>query len=253
MAAPQDPRPILLVIAKSPANIYGGRVEKILRKALTKFESMTTYKPVGMSKTEATMELPDTKRRLLDAAMKLMLRQGFTATTVDQICSEADLTKGSFFHYFESKDEIGEGALDYFYNRQQQQFAEAEFIRESDPLERIHGLLDFVIATMKGSQAQSCLCGNLAQELAHTHPRFRASCDDKFSRFAKLIETTLREARVKYRPKVDFNPESVSVMFVSLMQGSILLAKTMQDGKLIGHNLEHFRSYVDTLFGQTRK
>jgi TetR/AcrR family transcriptional repressor of nem operon len=206
-----------------------------------------------MSKTEATSEMPDTKRRLLEAAMSLMLRQGFTATTVDQICAEADLTKGSFFHYFKTKDEIGEGALDYFYSRQQQQFAEAEFVRLADPLEKIHGLLDFLIKSMKGPQMQSCLCGNLAQELAHTNPRFRASCDEKFSGFAKFIQTTLREAKVKHKANVDFNPESVSLMFVSLMQGSILLAKTMQDGKLIAHNLEHFRSYVDTLFGKTRK
>jgi TetR/AcrR family transcriptional repressor of nem operon len=206
-----------------------------------------------MSKTEATLEMPDTKRRLLDAAMALMLRQGFTATTVDQICAEADLTKGSFFHYFKSKDEIGEGALDHFYSRQQQGFAEAEFVKLADPLEKIHGLLDFIIQSMKSPQAQSCLCGNLAQELAHTHPRFRASCDEKFSRFADTIKATLREAKAKYKPKTDFDPEGVALMFVSLMQGSILLAKTMQDTKLIAHNLEHFRTYVDTLFGKARK
>ena len=199
------------------------------------------------------MEMPDTKRRLLDAATNLMLKQGFTATTVDQVCAEADLTKGSFFHYFKSKDEIGEAALDHFSSRQQQQFAEAEFVRLADPLEKIHGLLDFLIQNMKGAQMQSCLCGNLAQELAHTHPRFRASCDDKFSNFAKLIQTTLSDAKVKHRPKTDFDPESVSLMFVSLMQGSILLAKTLQDSKLIAHNLEHFRGYVITLFGKPRR
>ena len=214
---------------------------------------MATYKPVGMLKLETKTELPDTKRRLLDAAMKLMLRQGFTATTVDQICAEAGLTKGSFFHYFKTKDEVGEGALDYFYSRQQQQFAEAEFVRLSDPLDKIHGLLDFIIQSMKSAQTQNCLCGNLAQELAHTHPRFRASCDEKFSGFAKFMQTTLREAKAKYCPKAGFDPEGVSLMFVSLMQGSLLLAKTRQDGKLLAHNVEHFRSYVDTLFGRSRR
>ena len=213
---------------------------------------MASYLPVGMSQPEAILEMPDTKHRLLEAAVALMLRQGFTATTVDQICTEAGLTKGSFFHYFKSKDELGEGALDHFYQRQQQQFAGAEFVRLADPLERIHGLLDFIIKNMKGP-LQSCLCGNIAQELAHTHPRFRASCDEKFSGFAKFIQNALREAKEKHRPAADFDPESVALMFVSLMQGSILLAKTMQDGKLIAHNLEHFRSYVDTLFGRSRR
>jgi len=55
-----------------------------------------------------------TKTRLLDAAERLMLAKGFSATTVDDICETAKLTKGSFFHYFESKDELGEELLEHF-------------------------------------------------------------------------------------------------------------------------------------------
>jgi TetR/AcrR family transcriptional repressor of nem operon len=207
-----------------------------------------------MSKTPATTEMPDTKRKLLDAAMQLMLRQGFSATTVDQVCAEADLTKGSFFHYFKSKDEIGEAVLDHFFARQQQQFGEAKFNTLTDPLEKLHGLLDFITESVRGtSKTPGCLLGNFAQELAHTHPRIRAQSDDKFTRFAQSIQTMLREAKAKYCPKASFDPVGVAVMFVSLLQGSMLVAKARQDKALMVENLEHFRSYVETLFGKSRR
>jgi TetR/AcrR family transcriptional repressor of nem operon len=225
-----------------------------LQKNLTNGTDQLAYKPVGMSKTSATDNLPETKRRLLDATMQLMLRQGFSATTVDQICAGADLTKGSFFHYFDSKDEIGEEVLDHFFEQQQQQFAGARFNALADPLEKLHGLLDFIIEGVRSMpQMPGCLIGNFAQELAHTHPRIRSQCDDKFTRFSQLIQTMLREAKAKYCPKAGFDPEGVSLMFVSLLQGSMLLVKARQDKALLAENLEHFRSYVDMLFGKSRR
>jgi TetR/AcrR family transcriptional repressor of nem operon len=205
-----------------------------------------------MPKTAVIEEMPDTKRRLLDATLQLMTRQGFTATTVDDVCTEAGLTKGSFFHYFKSKDEIGEAVLDYYCARQQEMFAGAKFMQLADPLERLHGFLDFFSENMVGSgKMQGCLMGNLTQELALTHPRMRAQCGEKFGKFAGLVGQILSEAKARHAPKADFDPEGVAVMFVSLLQGSMLLAKARQDKSLLADNLAHFRAYLDSLFGRT--
>lgn len=48
-----------------------------------------------------------TRERLLDAAQRLTLGQGFSATTVDQVIAEAGSSKGAFFHHFSSKNELG--------------------------------------------------------------------------------------------------------------------------------------------------
>ena len=58
-----------------------------------------------------------TKEKLLEAAQQLMLAKGFPATTVDEICEAAGFTKGSFFHYFESKEHLGKEVLDRFYQK----------------------------------------------------------------------------------------------------------------------------------------
>jgi len=207
-----------------------------------------------MSKAVATNEVPDTKRRLLDAATGLMMQQGFTATSVDEICEQAKLTKGSFFHYFKSKEEIGEGALDHYFDRQKAMFFQADFNKLADPLERLNGLLDFIAERVVGTdKVQGCLMGNLTQELALTHPRIRASCNEKFTMLAGMIEGMLREARTKQRAKTDFDPKSVATLFVSLMQGSMLLAKVRQDKSVLKENLGHFRAYVDALFTDPKR
>jgi TetR/AcrR family transcriptional repressor of nem operon len=201
-----------------------------------------------------TGAMPDTKRKLLDAAMRLMLRQGFTATTVDQVCAEAKLTKGSFFHYFKSKDEIGEAALEHFCAIQQSRFAKGAFNKMADPLERMNGFIDCIIEVGRSPEmAQGCLVGSLTQELALTHPKIRCQCETSFNNLAGFFSKTLQEAKKKYRPKVDFDPESVATLFVSLLQGSILLAKARRDPALIPDNANHFRTYVAGLFGKPIK
>src|SRR3990172_7998078 len=114
-----------------------------------------------------------TKEKLLDAAQRLMLAKGFPATTLDEICEMAGLTKGSLFHYFESKEDLGKAALDRFYAQSSRAIGNAPFRKKSDPLERVYGYVDFIIQMSKHPQApNACLIGSFAIELSDTHPAF---------------------------------------------------------------------------------
>ena len=64
-----------------------------------------------MSKRSQKTELPETKRKLVDAGVNLMRSRGFNATTVDDVCAAAGVTKGGFFHYFKSKDNLAAAAV----------------------------------------------------------------------------------------------------------------------------------------------
>ena len=88
---------------------------------------MATYQPVRMTTINQTSELPETKRKLVDAGVKLMRARGFNATTVDDICSAAGVTKGGFFHYFKSKDEIARAAVTRFHEGKAMDFQDAPF------------------------------------------------------------------------------------------------------------------------------
>lgn len=193
--------------------------------------------------------MPATKRKLVEAAIELMLQHGFTATSVDRICERAQLTKGSFFHYFKSKEQLAEAALDCFAAAQREMTEQAPFWRLADPLDRLHGLLDFMAEVVRQPEfPQACLVGNLSQELAATHDGIRDRCRCSFDSWTANVAALLREARTAHPPAVEFDPDSVARMILSLLQGSILLAKAHQDPGIIQENLRHCRAYLDGLF-----
>ena len=63
----------------------------------------------------------DSKTRLLDATLKVVRAKGYTATRVEDVCAEAGLTKGSFFHHFKSKEDLALAAAHRLPSRQEGQ------------------------------------------------------------------------------------------------------------------------------------
>lgn len=195
-------------------------------------------------------EPSETKLKLLRAAEAGIIRQGFAATTVDEICSDAGVTKGSFFHYFESKDEMAREVLNYHSQQKNRAFA-AVLGRDhiDDPLDQIDRLLDVMIEMVQAPDSPSvCLVGMMAQELAATNEPVREVCATHFGEGAQQMTQLLREAQRVVPTKKDFDPEAVALMFVSLLQGSMLMAKTTQNPDLVVSNIEHGRAYIRSFF-----
>lgn len=192
----------------------------------------------------------DTRRKLLAAAERLMLRHGFATTTVDQICAEAKLTKGSFFHHFPNKETIGREAMGVFARTGMDLYA-AAFRQDPnlDPLEQLHRLLDLMgdLARRPGDPV-TCMVGMLSQEMAATNPAMREAGAGHLTAWTQMVARMLEEAKAAHPPRVDFDAESVAWMLNSLWQGSMLIAKTRRDPETIVANLRHGRAYVDALF-----
>jgi TetR/AcrR family transcriptional regulator, transcriptional repressor for nem operon len=220
---------------------------------LTKPSLMATYQPVRMTSTNQISELPETKRRLLDAGVSLMRQQGYNATTVDDICHAAGVTKGGFFHYFKSKEEVAKAAVERFREVKTQSFQDAPFRQLVDPLARVYGRLDFAKeSTGDGKHlTKGCLMGVFAQELSFTHPELRSVCQESFTRMAGDFEKDLAEAKSLHSPKANFDPKNVAMLYVTIIQGSLMLAKAAETNAVLHENIEQFRRYLQGLFGQS--
>jgi len=206
-----------------------------------------------MSKRNQTTDLPETKRKLVDAGVSLMRTRGFNATTVDDICTSAGVTKGGFFHYFKSKDELAKAALERFREGKASDFANAPFRKLADPLDRVLGRLDYVKESY-GSPSQvtkGCLIGMFAQELSSTNPVLRNVSQEAFLRVAADFEKDLAEAKALHAPGVDFNPKKLSLFYVSIIQGGLLMAKAATSNAVLMDNIEQFRTHIQNLFGLT--
>lgn len=193
---------------------------------------------------------PDaTRQRLIDATVRLMLKQGFAGTSVDLICKEAGMTKGSFFHHFESKEAIGKAAVEWWGQMGTALYAVAWNNTEIDPLEQVHAMLDIMTGfTMRKDEACVCMVGMMSQELAATNPVIQAACAKELHTWTDNVAKMLAAAKKKHKPATNFDPKAVAWFLNSLWQGSMLVGKACESQQLIRHNLKLARSYVDGLF-----
>jgi len=195
-------------------------------------------------------DLPETKRKLLDTSIKLMRIKGFNATSVDDICKATGITKGGFFHYFKSKEDIAKAALLRHHEIKTQASRNAPFRQLDDPLERVYGRLDFVKESFGGTTTKGCLIGMFAQELSLTHPELRKACQESFLQMTQDFEHDLAEAKSKHAPDAEFDPKKLALFFISIIQGSSLMAKAAESNTTAIDNIEEFRKHVRSLFGQ---
>jgi TetR/AcrR family transcriptional repressor of nem operon len=193
-------------------------------------------------------ENPATREKLLETAEHLMLAKGYTATSVEEICEDSDLTKGSFFHYFASKEDLGKAVLDRYVNSMFLAAQNAPFSKKSDPLQRLYGYIDFMIAVAKDPARRSgCLLGNFAQVLTDTNPGIRTQCAAHFRLWADTLKHELDAAKTAYKVK-GLDTGTLADHFIALFEGSLMLAKTRQDKDVIANSLAHFKKYLKSIF-----
>lgn len=191
-----------------------------------------------------------TKDNLLEAAKELMLEKGYATTSLDEICEKAKVTKGSFFHYFESKEELAKELLKQFASANENLMREAMLQAGDDPLERVYALLDFAIGMSKNPEAKGCLVGIISQELSETHTKIRSICAESFERTANLIRKDLIAAKAQYAPKSSIDIKDLAEYFIALGQGSMILMKAKQDRSIMQKNIILFKKYLKSIFGR---
>ena len=201
-----------------------------------------------------TRDSTATRTKLLDAARDVIRAKGYTATTVDDICAAAGVTKGGFFHHFASKEQMGIAAMEHFGAMAAAVFAAAPYTTLPDPRDRLLGYVDFRASMLHGEIAQfTCLFGTSVQEVYATHPDIRAACDDGMSAHVAELVRDIAAAKKRYAPDASWSPESVGFFMQSVLQGAFIFAKAKQGPEVALECLAHLRRYLETLLGKPRK
>jgi TetR/AcrR family transcriptional regulator, transcriptional repressor for nem operon len=201
-----------------------------------------------------TLAQHDSKTKLLDAALQVIRAKGYAATTIEHVCRQAGVTKGSFFHHFKSKDDLALSATVHWEMMTEKFFADAPYHKPSDPLDRLVGYVKFRGAILVGDLPDyTCLLGTLVQETYATHPHIRAACDRGMSRHIAELNRDVEAAKKLYAPRARWSAESVGYFIQSVLQGSFVFAKAKQSPEVVWDNLEHLRRYLEMLFTPSDK
>lgn len=202
-----------------------------------------------MVKTQTASE---TRARLLDAARDVIRAKGYAGSTVDDICAAAGVTKGSFFHYFDSKEELGVAAIERFGAMAATLFGNAPYRAKSDPRDRVLGYVDFRIALLTGEiPLYTCLIGTTVQEAYASHPNLRLACDRLLSEHVAELTRDLAAAKARYAPRASWDPESVGYFMQCVLQGAFIFAKAKQSAEIATASLGHLRNYLVSLLGHS--
>jgi TetR/AcrR family transcriptional repressor of nem operon len=192
---------------------------------------------------------PDARTRLLDAAMQVIRAQGYSATTVDDICREAGFTKGAFFHHFKSKEDLAVAAAAHFSAMAETLFGTAPYHALPDPLDRFLAYIDFRSAIIDGPIREfTCLLGTMVQEAYETHPAIRQACDTGIRTHAAGIAKDIEAARALYAPGATWSALGLALYTQAVLQGAFILAKAKNDPEIARECVSHLRRYIESLF-----
>ncbi|MBD9562162.1 TetR/AcrR family transcriptional regulator [Pseudomonas sp. PDM09] len=139
---------------------------------------------------------PDTRDALIRCGTEILTEQGFMATGIDGVLKTVGVPKGSFYHYFDSKEDFGRAVMDnyaaYFANKLKRWFLDDSMT----PLQRVLAFVEDAKGGMEKYQfRRGCLVGNLSQEVTILPAGFREHLDATLFSWQQQLATCLREAQ----------------------------------------------------------
>lgn len=202
-----------------------------------------------MARPKKDQDKKPSRELLLEAATELIRTQGYTSTTVDDLCEKAGVSKGTFFHNFESKEDLAIAAANRWSTVTSEFFLSAPYHQKKDPLERILGYVRFRKEILKGDLPEfTCLVGTMVQEVYSSHPEINEACFNSIFGHAKALEADIAEAKKLYTPKAKWTPKSLALHTQAVLQGSFILAKASGETKFAEESIDHLENYIHLLF-----
>lgn len=185
---------------------------------------------------------------LLDAAVRVVRAQGLHATTVDDLCAAAGVTKGAFFHHFESKEALAVAAAEHWSATTEAMFEVSDYHRHEDPAARVFAYLDLRATMISDDPAEfTCLAGTMVQEAFLTAPRVRDACRAAIFDHAATLEADLAAALQRYAPESPVSGRSLAVHTQTVLQGAFILSKAADDPGVLLESIEHLRRYLRSI------
>lgn len=200
--------------------------------------------------TKQSPERGDARTRLLEAARDVIRQKGFAATSVDDLCRSAGVTKGAFFHHFKTKDALGVAAANFWSETTGALFADAPYHEPDDPLDRVLAYLDFRKGLIGGETFEyTCLVGTMTQEVHDSTPAIRDACAASILGHAATLEADIEAARAQRGIDAHWSAESLARHTQAVLQGGFILAKATGNPDLARESVDHLIRYVRGLFG----
>lgn len=187
-----------------------------------------------------------TRDRLIEAAMELFAFQGYGNTGLAQVARKAGVLPGSLYHFFPTKEDLLRATLMERVRLLQPEVLDPIWDRIDDPIERVFGLLDGYRQMLQITEfSHGCPIGNLAIELAETHPKIREHLAANFDNWRRAVSRCFEEAADRLPEGTD--PQRLANFVLITMEGAVMLARTYRSFESYDAAVVTLRDYIERL------
>jgi TetR/AcrR family transcriptional repressor of nem operon len=176
------------------------------------------------------MKNANTKQTLLEAGKQLIWEKGYTATGIQDVLQAANVPKGSFYHYFESKDSFVFAALESY---MQEYYDHVGHYLEDETLTPLIRLRRFFEAAGDWFESQpsyrGCMIGNLSQELSACNEVFRFRLQSLFEQLRSHILRCLQRAQQNGELSAELSADQLADFCLNGLHGALLRMKVNQN------------------------
>jgi len=190
----------------------------------------------------------EARTKLISAAVQLMLRQGYSATGIDSICGEAGVSKGAFYHSFQSKEELAVAALGSYYARGLEEL-QAIDVSDVPAAQRLPLFVERLADRAELLWENGCLIGGLATEMALANDELQRHVARQFDELAAAV-APLAEPFVNALSIPGLSATSVAEDLLAFIEGTVVLSRGHRDPSLLRPALLRYASLLRSLAGR---
>lgn len=191
----------------------------------------------------------DTRARILDAAARLFHEQGFNATGVSTILREAGVNPGSLYNLYPSKDALLAAVLERYTELLYPVVMAPVEAKTQDPIERVFALLQQYRDWFSPLEFRlGCPIGNLALEVADSHPEIRPLIQTNFDGWVAFVKKWLDDAGPRLPKRLDRAQLAGAVL--TIMEGGLMQARSSRSAAAYDASVAQLRAYFDLLLKQ---
>lgn len=194
-----------------------------------------------------------TRQRLMDIAQVSVLAKGFTATSIEEIITEAGITKSGFFYHFRDKNDLAKALVQRYVSDEvslmDELFEQADDLSEDS----LHSFLIFLkLLSDRLSDLPNGHPGCIVALCCYQEQLFsqdvRDLCAGGHMTWRRVIRERLDRIAVDYPPRMDVDFDALADMFSALADGGIILSRSLRAPTLLGQQLMLYRGFVKSVF-----
>lgn len=185
------------------------------------------------------MEVRNTRDHLLQVGLRRIRSMGYASTGVKEILDDADVPKGSFYHYFPSKEAFAKDVLELYVRGENERTEKILRDGKAAPLKRLRRYFEELIVVYgPTSKISGCLIGNLSLELADHSDSIQSLLHRSFSNWQTRIAGVLQEAIARGDLAKSNKPQELASFLLNSYEGALLRSKADRSSKPLENFLQ---------------